>query len=283
MSELECSICLGVLAQPMQLPCGKLVCATCLVEWIHLCAARCPCCHSTAPLECKDVNPASSLIQQLLHDVMVVCGTCMKAISYDSHCCTTVQRQEMKLVSKVLHQMLNANDASILSAGAEDADILFEDELRCLSEERKEKQAGVYLGSERKQHALSNKLVHDNLEVELAPFSFQLSNGGEERLLPIQRDYKFKVFLSGDYDVWTFWCKCLFEEACHQLDLKLAMHWEEDSINSSEYEAYSNMLSNLSAAKCELDSLQEEEIIQQVAIYYSIVDGSNELLATGFL
>ena len=44
------------------------------------------------------------------------------------------------------------------------------------------------------------------------------------------------------------------------------------------------MLSNLSAAKCELDSLmQEEEIIQQVAIYYSIVDGSNELLATGFL
>ena len=93
----------------MQLPCGKLVCATCLVEWIHLCAARCPCCHSTAPLECKDVNPASSLIQQLLHDVMVVCGTCMKAISYDSHCCTTVQRQEMKLVSKVLHQMLNAS------------------------------------------------------------------------------------------------------------------------------------------------------------------------------
>ena len=106
MSELECSICLGVLAQPMQLSCGKLVCATCLVEWIHLCAAHCSCCHSTAPLECKDVNPASSLIQQLLHDVMVVCGTCMKAISYDSHCCTTVQRQEMQLVSKVLHQML---------------------------------------------------------------------------------------------------------------------------------------------------------------------------------
>ena len=38
----------------------------------------------------------------------------------------------------------------------------------------------VYLGSERKQRALSNKLVGDNLEVELAPFSFQLSNGGEE-------------------------------------------------------------------------------------------------------
>ena len=68
------------------------------------------------------------------------------------------------------------------------------------------------------------------------------------------------------------------------MDLKLAMHWKEDSISSSEYEAYSGMLSNLSAAKCELDSLmQEEEIIQQVATYYSIVDGSNELLATGLL
>ena len=76
----------------------------------------------------------------------------------------------------------------------------------------------------------------------------------------------------------------LFEEACHQLDLKLAMHWKEDSINSSEYEAYSSMLSNISAAKCELDSLmQEEEIIQLVATYYSIVDGSNELLATSLL
>ena len=38
----------------------------------------------------------------------------------------------------------------------------------------------MYLGSERKQRALSNKLVGDNLEVELGPFSFQLSNGGEE-------------------------------------------------------------------------------------------------------
>ena len=42
------------------------------------------------------------------------------------------------------------------------------------------KQAGVYLGSERKQRALSNELVGDNLEVELAQFSFKLSNGGEE-------------------------------------------------------------------------------------------------------
>ena len=76
----------------------------------------------------------------------------------------------------------------------------------------------------------------------------------------------------------------LFEEACHQLDLKLAMHWKENSISSSEYEAYSSMLTNLSTAKSELECLvQEEEMIQQVATYYSIVDGSNELLAKGIL
>ena len=40
-SELECSICLGVLTQPMQLPCDRLVCATCLIEWIHVTAAYC--------------------------------------------------------------------------------------------------------------------------------------------------------------------------------------------------------------------------------------------------
>ena len=45
------------------------------------------------------------------------------------------------------------------------------------------------------------------------------------------------------------------------------MHWKE----KSEYEAYSSMLSNLSAAKCELDSLkQEEEMIQQVETYSGI-------------
>ena len=41
-------------------------------------------------------------------------------------------------------------------------------------------QAGVYLGSERKHRALSNKLVGDNLEVGLVLFSFKLSKGGEE-------------------------------------------------------------------------------------------------------
>ena len=30
--ELQCPICFGVLRQPIQLPCNRFVCATCLIE-----------------------------------------------------------------------------------------------------------------------------------------------------------------------------------------------------------------------------------------------------------
>ena len=42
------------------------------------------------------------------------------------------------------------------------------------------KEAGVSLGAENKHRVLSNCLVGDNLEVELTPFSFAVSGGGEE-------------------------------------------------------------------------------------------------------
>ena len=57
--------------------------------------------------------------------------------------------------------------------------------------------AGVYLGSERKQRALSNKLVGDHLEVELAPFSFNSAMVGKssvEQLLPIHPASLGKLF-----------------------------------------------------------------------------------------
>ena len=44
------------------------------------------------------------------------------------------------------------------------------------------------------------------------------------------------------------------------------------------------MLRDLSTATIELESLlQEEETIQQVATYYSVVDGNNPSLARGLL
>ena len=44
----------------------------------------------------------------------------------------------------------------------------------------------MYVGSERKQRALSNKLVGDNLEVELGLFSFQFSNSGVKILTSVR-------------------------------------------------------------------------------------------------
>ena len=41
------------------------------------------------------------------------------------------------------------------------------------------KLSGVHLSSEGKQRALCKEMLGDNLEVELAPFSFKLPNGGE--------------------------------------------------------------------------------------------------------
>ena len=41
------------------------------------------------------------------------------------------------------------------------------------------KQAGVYIGSKRKERALAHECIGDNLMVELAPFSFKLPAGRE--------------------------------------------------------------------------------------------------------
>ena len=76
----------------------------------------------------------------------------------------------------------------------------------------------------------------------------------------------------------------LFQDACHELDLKLAVHCRGNQLNSSEYEGYCSLLRDLSTATNELERLlQEEETIQQVATYYSVVDGTNPSLAKGLL
>ena len=111
--ELYCPICLSILRQPIQLPCERLVCALCLVEWIHLRGSRCPCCFSPTPLECTQINPASRIIQLLLKDVMVLCAACkrsVKAVKYDTHCRTEeVKKEGMQLVTSVLDKMLGSS------------------------------------------------------------------------------------------------------------------------------------------------------------------------------
>ena len=61
-------------------------------------------------MECALIKPAPRMVQLLLHDVMVVCPSCkrsIKAIEYDAHCCSEVSKQEMQLVSTVVHDSLH--------------------------------------------------------------------------------------------------------------------------------------------------------------------------------
>ncbi|KAL5474652.1 hypothetical protein EMCRGX_G026634 [Ephydatia muelleri] len=120
---------------------------------------------------------------------------------------------------------------NILSGSSDDSGILFEDEVRALSADQRQqllhsagiklnieptqglaiksmiglpwyrlrtlsrwlKHSGISFGSERKHRALCRELIRDNLEVELAPFSFKLADGGEEirayREIGGQKDY----------------------------------------------------------------------------------------------
>ena len=67
LEELECPICLDALKQPIQLSCGRLICAICLIQWVQLTASRCPFCYNSTPLECTQVKPAPKLILMLLN------------------------------------------------------------------------------------------------------------------------------------------------------------------------------------------------------------------------
>eukprot|EP00731_Ephydatia_muelleri_P033241 Em0026g61a len=50
----------------------------------------------------------------------------------------------------------------------------------------------------------------------------------------------------------------LFERACHNLDLKLAMHWKASPMAKSQYDVYSQTLKDLDSALIELEQLNQE-------------------------
>eukprot|EP00731_Ephydatia_muelleri_P016628 Em0009g1052a len=248
-----------------------------------------------------------------------------------------VSKQEMQLVSKVVHSMLDASKENciripiggtpltlarvtapkapvsdlsvrtrkrrvqelqktrkILSAGPMDSDILLQDEIRALTKEEKQqllhdagitvdvqpihelamksmlgilwwlKQSGVCLGSERKQRALCKELIGDNLEVELALFSFKLPNG-EEGLRGAAYGYtpnltsKIVQLLEQNEN---------YEPACalDRFRSELGGPYQQNEVET---------LKDLDSALIELEQLnQEAESVQQLATYNAIVAGA---------
>ncbi|KAL5502912.1 hypothetical protein EMCRGX_G009770 [Ephydatia muelleri] len=74
--------------KPLELPCGKLACTSCIVERVTASATVCPCCLLDGGLVSTEIKPASNLIQLLLKDVLVQCVVCIKAGYYEDHECT---------------------------------------------------------------------------------------------------------------------------------------------------------------------------------------------------
>lgn len=56
--HLQCSVCMQVLSQPVELHCLALVCTPCLIGWLIVSAScKCPCCFLETPLTLADVKP----------------------------------------------------------------------------------------------------------------------------------------------------------------------------------------------------------------------------------
>eukprot|EP00731_Ephydatia_muelleri_P011283 Em0006g177a len=95
LQQLKCPLCLEVVKQPLELPCKALVCAKCIRQWIVVSAdVQCPCCYDTAPLL---LNPAPTLVLNILGDVLVHCAVCsrdIRAKSFDDHQCTPSPTEE---------------------------------------------------------------------------------------------------------------------------------------------------------------------------------------------
>eukprot|EP00731_Ephydatia_muelleri_P007956 Em0004g294a len=205
LEELKCVVCANVLSQPLELPCGKLACTSCIVERVTASATVCPCCLLDGGLVSTEIRPASNLIQLLLKDVLVQCVVChrdVKAGYYEDHECTQSLTPEMHTARSVISggepsallesEVLTLNDeekksllekAGITNVSISPAEILAIktgltipwNRLRILR--RWLKASGVSLAGEERMRYICRRIVGSNLK---GLFSFPSTSGGEE-------------------------------------------------------------------------------------------------------
>ena len=120
--HLKCPVCLEVLSEPVELPCRAVLCATCITSWLTISASsQCPCCYSQTPLDPVHINPASSLILDLLGDILVYCPICkleVKAGAFHQHQCSPqskkVDRDELQTTTSVIQQLLSQSPENVV-------------------------------------------------------------------------------------------------------------------------------------------------------------------------
>ena len=123
--HLQCSVCMQVLSQPVELHCRALVCTPCLIGWLTVSAScTCPCCFLETTLTPADITPAPDLILKLLGDLLVCCPDCKASVTagtYDEHQCTPqvessqgVSRDDLQVASSVIHHLLSTSPENVV-------------------------------------------------------------------------------------------------------------------------------------------------------------------------
>ena len=117
LNELKCVVCSNILSRPLELPCRKLVCTSCVVERVAASTTVCPCC-SALYLE------RSNVTLLLLKDVQVQCMVCYRDVgSYEGHECTpTLTAGEEREAAALLKRTISTSpDKGILQLPTEGA------------------------------------------------------------------------------------------------------------------------------------------------------------------
>ena len=122
LNQLECPLCVDILAQPIQLPCSTLACAQCIIQWVVTTASvHCPCCFSQQPIVLPLLQPASHLVLLLLKDVVVHCVSCsrdMRAGAYEEHeCVLTLTASEERAAAGLLKRAISTSSKGIIKLG----------------------------------------------------------------------------------------------------------------------------------------------------------------------
>ena len=86
-TDIQCVVCTRVLVRPLQLPCGKLCCLSCISSKIREAATltpfSCPCLQHD--VEVSAITPAAQVIVKLLDTLLVTCKRCSQRVPINIH------------------------------------------------------------------------------------------------------------------------------------------------------------------------------------------------------
>ena len=87
LADFDCPICYDVVDCPVEMPCGKLACTDCVVEWVLLASGvSCPCCFDDTPLlDQSCFHPLPSIVLKLISSLVVICGKCGERVRAANH------------------------------------------------------------------------------------------------------------------------------------------------------------------------------------------------------